>query len=196
MQCSDDVWRVWTRRSHAKSGTFGYIWDGKEFIVKKWLIAAGLGLTMAASAQAADKVAVVNMGSLFQQVAQKTGVSKTLENEFKGRASELQRMETDLQSKMQRLQRDGSTMKASDRSKLEKDVMAGRQEFSGKAQQFEQDRARRSNEERGKLVTRIQSAVKSVAADQDIDLVLDANTVAYAGSDVKDITADVLKQVK
>ncbi len=196
MQCSDDIWRVFTRQSHANRGAFGHKWDGKEFIVKKWLIAAGLGLTMAASAQAADKVAVVNMGSLFQQVAQKTGVSKTLENEFKGRASELQRMETDLQSKMQRLQRDGSTMKASDRSKLEKDVMSGRQDFSSKAQQFEQDRARRSNEERGKLVTRIQSAVKSVAADQDIDLVLDANTVAYAGSDVKDITADVLKQVK
>jgi Skp family chaperone for outer membrane proteins len=52
---------------------------------------------------------------------------QTLENEFKGRASELQRMENDLQSKMQRLQRDGSTMKASDRSKLEKDVMAQRQ---------------------------------------------------------------------
>ncbi|MDG6692854.1 hypothetical protein QCE80_15205 [Staphylococcus aureus] len=66
------------------------------------------------------------MGNLFQQVAQSTGVSKTLENEFKGRAGELQRMETDLQAKMQRLQRDGSTMKASERSKLEKDVMAGR----------------------------------------------------------------------
>jgi len=105
-------------------------------------------------------------------------------------------MESDLQSKMQRLQRDGSTMKASERSKLEKDVMAGRQEFSGKAQQFEQDRARRSNEERGKLVTRIQAAVKKVAADQDIDLVVDANTVAYTSNDVKDITADVLKQVK
>ena len=46
---------------------------------------------------------------------------KTLENEFKGRASELQGMEGDLQSKMQSLQRDGSTMKAADRSKAEKD---------------------------------------------------------------------------
>ena len=105
-------------------------------------------------------------------------------------------MENDLQSKMQRLQRDGSTMKASDRSKLEKDVMAQRQAFSQKAQAFEQDRQRRSNEERGKLVTRIQTAVKSVAADQNIDLVVDANAVAFNGSDVKDITADVLKQVK
>ena len=75
---------------------------------------------MATSAQAADKIAIVNMGNLFQQVAQKTGVSATLENEFKGRASELQGMENDLQSKMQRLQRDGSTMKSSERSKLEK----------------------------------------------------------------------------
>ena len=164
--------------------------------MKKWLVAAGLGLAMAASAQAADKIAIVNMGSLFQQVAQKTGVSSTLENEFKGRASELQGMENDLQSKMQRLQRDGSTMKASDRSKLEKDVMAQRQTFSQKAQAFEQDRERRTNEERGKLVTRIQTAVKSVAASQSIDLVVDANAVAFNSSDVKDITADVLKQVK
>ncbi len=151
---------------------------------------------MATSAQAADKIAIVNMGNLFQQVAQKTGVSATLENEFKGRASELQGMEKDLQSKMQRLQRDGSTMKASERSKLEKDVMAQRQTFSQKAQAFEQDRQRRSNEERGKLVTRIQSAVKAVAADQNIDLVVDGNAVAFNSSDVKDITADVLKQVK
>lgn len=164
--------------------------------MKKWLVAAGLGLAMAASAQAADTIAIVNMGSLFQQVAQKTGVSAKLEGEFKGRASDLQSQESDLQAKMQRLQRDGSTMKASDRTKMEKDIMAQRQAFSQKAQQFEQDRARRSNEERGKLVTRIQSAVKSVAADQKIDLVVDANTVAYNSSDVKDITADVLKQVK
>ncbi|KHE23407.1 molecular chaperone [Klebsiella variicola] len=142
---------------------------------------------MVTSAQAADKIALVNMNSLFQQVAQKTGVSNTLENEFKGRASELQRMEGDLQSKMQRLQ---SMKPGADRTKLEKDVMAQRQTFSQKAQAFEQDRARRSNEERGKLVTRIQTAVQS------IDLVVDANAVAYNSSDVKDITADVLKQVK
>lgn len=161
--------------------------------MKKWLVAAGLGLAMAASAQAADKIAIVNMGNLFQQVAQKTGVSNTLENEFKGRASELQRMEGDLQSKMQRLQ---SMKVGADRTKLEKDITSQRQTFAKKAQAFEQDRQRRTNEERGKLVTRIQTAVKSVANSQSIDLVVDANAVAFNSSDVKDITADVLKQVK
>lgn len=164
--------------------------------MKKWLMAAGLGLAMAASAQAADKIAVVNMSNLFQQVAQSSGVSKTLENEFSGRASELQNMENSLQGKMQRLQRDGSTMKAADRSKLEKEVMSDRQDFAAKAQAFDQDRARRSNEERGKLVSRIQTAVKKVASDSGVDVVLDSNSIVYSGNDVKDITADVLKQVK
>lgn len=166
--------------------------------MKKWLVAAGLGIALvtSASVQAASNIAVVNIGNVFQQVAQSSGISNTLENEFKGRASELQGLENNLQTKMQRLQRDGSTMKAAERSKLESQVMAERETFASKAQAFEQDRNRRSNEERGKLVTRIQAAVKKVADDKRYDVVLDASTVAYTGKDVPDITSDVLKQVK
>lgn len=165
--------------------------------MKKWLYAAGLGLVMASSAsvQAADKIAVVNVQSIFQQMPARDAVAKQLENEFKGRATQLQTQERDLQTKMQKLQRDGSTMKASDRSKLEKEVMAQREDFSTKAQAFEQDNRRRQAEERNKILSRIQDAVKAVASKQGYDVVIDANAVAYAGSD-KDITADVLKQVK
>jgi len=165
--------------------------------VKKWLCAASLGLAMAASAgvQAADKIAVVNVGSIFQQLPAREAVAKQLENEFKGRAAALQSQENDLQAKMQRLQRDGSTMKASDRSKLEKDVMAQREDFSNKAQAFDQDNRRRQAEERNKIVGRIQDAVKSVAAKEGYDVVLDSAATVYVGAS-KDITADVLKQVK
>lgn len=165
--------------------------------MKKWLYAAGLGLALAASAsvQAADKIAVVNIANIFQQSPQRAVVAKQLENEFKGRATDLQAQERDLQAKMQRLQRDGSTMKAADRSRLEKDVMAQREDFSGKAQAFEQDNRRRQGEERNKILSRIQDAVKAVATKQGYDIVIDANAVAYAGS-ANDITDDVLKQVK
>lgn len=165
--------------------------------MKKWLCAAGLGLAMAASVgvQAADKIAVVNISSIFQQLPAREAVAKQLENEFKGRASELQNMERDLQTKMQKLQRDGSTMKAADRAKMEKSIMAEREQFSQKAQVFEQDNRRRQMEERDKIVSRIQDAVKAVASKQGYDIVIDANAVAYVGS-TKDITADVLKQVK
>ncbi|MFP1722232.1 molecular chaperone Skp [Lonsdalea quercina] len=165
--------------------------------MKKWLCAAGLGLALAASAgvQAADKIAVVNVSSIFQQLPQRETVAKQLDSEFRGRASELQNMERGLQQKMQKLQRDGSTMKASERSKMEKDVMAQREQFSTKAQAFDQDNRRRQMEERNKILSRIQDAVKSVASKQGYDIVIDANAVAYADN-AKDITADVLKQVK
>lgn len=165
--------------------------------MKKWLCVAGLGLAMAASAgvQAADKIAIVNVSSIFQQLPARETVAKQLENEFKGHAGELQNMEYSLQTKMQRLQRDGATMKASDRSKLEKEVMTQREQFSRKAQAFEQDNRRRQMEERNKILSRIQDAVKSVASKEGYDVVIDANAIAYLSSS-KDITADVLKQVK
>ena len=85
-------------------------------------------------------------------------------------------------------------MKASDRSRMEKDIMSQREAFSTKAQAFDQDN-RRQMEERNKLLSRIQDAVKKVADSEGYDVVIDANAVAYA-SNAKDITADVLKQVK
>ncbi|QDY41054.1 molecular chaperone Skp [Candidatus Pantoea soli] len=165
--------------------------------MKKLLCAAGLGLALAVSAgvQAADKIAVVNVSSIFQQLPQRATVAKQLESEFQGRANDLQSQERDLQTKMQKLQRDGSTMKASERSRMEKDIMAQREAFSSKAQAFDQDNRRRQTEERNKLLSRIQDAVKKVADSEGYDVVIDANAVAYA-SNAKDITADVLKQVK
>ncbi|MDX7987895.1 molecular chaperone Skp [Xenorhabdus sp. 12] len=165
--------------------------------MKKVLCAAGLGMALAFSAgvQAADKIALVNVADVFQQLPAREAVAKQLDNEFKGRASELQRMESDLQTKIQKLQRDGATMKASEREKLEKDVVAKRDEFAKKAQAFENDNRRRQMEERNKILNRIQDAVKVVAGKEGYDLVLDANAAVYSASG-KDITAEVLKQVK
>ena len=165
--------------------------------MKKLLCAAGLGMAMAVSAgaQAADKIAVVNVSSIFQQLPARATVAKQLENEFKGRATELQGMERDLQTKMQRLQSQGATMKASDRSRLEKDVLTQREAFTKKAQAFDQDNRRRQAEERNKILSRIQDAVRRVADSKGYDVVIDQNAVAYSAQ-AKDITADVLKQVK
>ncbi|MCE1695109.1 OmpH family outer membrane protein, partial [Enterobacter hormaechei] len=130
--------------------------------MKKIVCAASLGMVLAFSAgvQAADKIALVNVAEVFQQLPAREAVAKQLENEFKGRATELQRMESELQTKIQKLQRDGSTMKASEREKLEKEVMAKRDDFAQKAQNFENDNRRRQMEERNKILNRIQDTVK------------------------------------
>lgn len=164
--------------------------------MKKLLCAAGLGLALATSAvNAADKIAVVNVSSIFQQLPQRATVAKQLENEFKGRATDLQTQERALQAQMQNLQRNGSTMKASERSRLEKEIMDKRQKFEGQAQAFEQDNRRRQMEERNRILDRIQTAVKKVADSKGYNVVMDSSAVAYAAN-ANDITTDVLKQVK
>lgn len=169
----------------------------KGFRVKKWLHVLGLGLVMAfsASAQASDKIAIVNIASIFQQMPAREVVTEKLEKEFKIRATDLQSQEQNLQTQIQRLRRDGSIMKASDRSKLEKDVMTQREVFSFKAQQFKQDSYRRQAEERNKILSRIQDAVIFVASKEGYDVVFDAKTIVYSNNS-KDITAEVLQQVK
>nr|WP_225639148.1 OmpH family outer membrane protein [Candidatus Profftia sp. (ex Adelges kitamiensis)] len=152
-------------------------------------------LLVSVHTEAAYKIGIVKVSSIFQQLPQRTVIAKKLETEFNDRAMDLQRQEREIQSKIQKLQRDGSTMKASDRTKMEKDIMAQRDIFFQHAQVFEQDNRRRQAEENNKLLSRIQDAVSIIAKDKGYDLVIDANAVAYTNSSY-DITAQVLKQVK
>lgn len=164
--------------------------------MKKLLCATMISVATLASqsALAADKVAVVNMSEVFQQLPQRAVAAKKLEDEFKGRAAELQSEAQQLQEKVQRLKQ-GSNIKANDRSKLEKEIVTQRNALSTKEQAYDQDNRRRQGEERDKLVTRIQDAVKVIAKKKGYDLVIDSNLAAYFTQE-KDITADVVKQVK
>ncbi|WP_457913918.1 molecular chaperone Skp [Candidatus Gillettellia adelgis] len=165
--------------------------------MKKLLCTAGFVLAIATTfcVEAGDKIAVVNISSIFQQLPARESVARQLEDEFKSRASDLQNLEHILQIKMQRLQKDGASMKGSDRSKLEKEIITQREQFSQKAQLFEQNNRRRQMEERNKILSRIQDAVKLIANKKGYDVVIDTNALAYINSS-KDITIDVLKQVK
>ena len=90
-------------------------------------------------------------------------------------------------------------MKAgSDRTKLEKSVMAQRQTFRSEKRRLLSRIAHVvPTKNAANWLTRIQTAVEiRCQPATSIDLVVDANAVAYNSSDVKDITADVLKQVK
>ena len=143
----------------------------------------------------AEKIAIVNVGEVFQNMPAREAVAKQLESEFKSRATELQNLEKDLQSRVEKLRRDGATMSTSDREKQEKELITKRDQFAEKAQKFEEDNRRRQAEERNKILSRIQDSIKSVAAKEGYDVVIDANAVAYAKDGI-DITSQVQKQVK
>lgn len=165
--------------------------------MKKLLYVLGLGVVMAGcittSVQA--KVGVVNVTEIFQKMPERDRVSKKLEAEFKGRITELQTMEKALQTSLQNLQSKGQSMKAADRTKLEKDIMASREQFATKAQAFEKDNERRQAEERNKILAKIQKAVEGIAKQEKYTVIVDANAIAFAEPST-DITAKVLSKVQ
>ncbi|VFP80313.1 OmpH family outer membrane protein [Candidatus Erwinia haradaeae] len=159
------------------------------------IISLSFVLIFSVSATASDKIAVVNISDIFQQLPELVVVTHKLEKEFKDRTIALQNMEHDLQTKIQNMQRNRSTMKASDQLQMEKDIIKKREEFNTTVRVFDQDTRRRQIEERDKIIYKIQNAVQKVSTLKGYDLVLDRGAVAYVSS-VRDITADVLKQVK
>lgn len=166
--------------------------------MNKWLYAVvglSLAITTSTATQAEYKIAIVNVPSIFQQLPARKNVAIQLENEFKRRAVELQHMEYSIKAKIERLKLDGPIMKPSDKDTLEREVISQRAQLSHQAQIFEQEKHRRQIEERNKILNRIHDAIKSVTNKEGYTLVINANAVAYAVS-FKDITADVLKQVK
>nr|WP_083835080.1 OmpH family outer membrane protein [secondary endosymbiont of Heteropsylla cubana] len=150
---------------------------------------------MPPGAHAFNKIAVVNVSTIFQKLPQRVEIAKKLEKEFEGRATELQSMERDLQINMQRLQNGSATMQSSERLSLENALIAQRENFSTKAQAFEQENRYRQTEERNKILKQIEEVVKNIAIKEGYNIVIDANAVAYAVKS-NDITDDVLKQVK
>ncbi|MGP1928502.1 MAG: OmpH family outer membrane protein [Arsenophonus sp. NC-WZS1-MAG3] len=163
--------------------------------MKKLLCAVGLCLILSVSTNAdAEKVAVINVGELFQNIAISKAVSKQLEKEFQGRDDKLQNMEKDLQAQAEKLQKNAANPNEKDLQAFE----AKRTDFLKKAQQFEQDNQRRQQEERNKILQTIKIATKAVAEKERYDLVVDVNAILYPenGSNLKNITDLVNKKVK
>jgi len=161
--------------------------------VKKIISVMGLSVALLFTgvANAETKIAIVDVVSVLQQMPQREAVSKTLDSEFEARAKVLQEEEKKANDAAQKLQKDGMTLSASEKTKLTNLIKA----FEDKAKAFSVDYRKRENEEASKLLTKIQDAVVKVAEQEKYDLILKAEAAFYA-VDAVDVTSKVLEQVK
>ncbi|MEI4269861.1 MAG: OmpH family outer membrane protein [Candidatus Dasytiphilus stammeri] len=141
-----------------------------------------------------NKFAVVNIGQIFQQLPQMEVISKNLEQEFKERASALENMAVNLDTKSHQLQ-GNSLINSQEHKELEQELILQRKAFAAKIEDFENDKHRRQWEEQNKIIKMIREAVEQVAHNDKYDVVLDSNVILYADH-LPDITEQVLKQIK
>ncbi|GLR70827.1 OmpH family outer membrane protein [Agaribacter marinus] len=149
---------------------------------------------MSVAANAAEKIAVVNMQLIIQSLPQVAAVEQAINEEFKDQRQELQKLQSDGNFMMEKLQREAATMSEDEKVKLQTQIQELSQQLQQKGQPLQQSIQRRTNEERQKLIILIRQAIASIAEAEGYDLIVDASAVSFAKPEY-DISSKILDQV-
>ena len=144
------------------------------------------------AAQAASiKIGFVDPIRLLDAAPQTKSAKDKVEREFKARDNELVNKQKKLRRDEEKLKRDGSTMSAAERKKLENSIARARRELKRDLADFREDFSLARNREMGNLQKRINDAIVKLAKDEKYDLIL-GDSIIYA-SDKIDVTDKILK---
>lgn len=150
--------------------------------------------TMSGAAKAEQKLAMVDVQQVVQALPQVAVIEQTIQAEFAEQIQEVQRLRSDGEFLLEKLQREKATMSAEQIKALEEQVNTVGQQLQQKGQPLQQNMQRRTQEERNKLFLLIQQAVTAIATEEGYDMVLNANAVPYTKPEY-DISQKVLEQV-
>ncbi|QJC29963.1 molecular chaperone [Enterobacteriaceae endosymbiont of Plateumaris sericea] len=142
-----------------------------------------------------NKIAVVNIAKIFEQIPLKKLCSKQLENDLKPQLIKLQQLQNELNLKIKKIQNQGISMIPSERIKLEKDIKNLRNILIKKVEKFKKENNKRQIEARNVILNHIQKLINIIAKKEHYNIVFDSTFILYI-KNVKDITNEVLSQDK
>ncbi|MGY2572748.1 OmpH family outer membrane protein [Vibrio sp. C8] len=169
--------------------------------MKNIMKAAGVSLLVLSSsmfanaAEAAQKVGYINTAQVFQALPQREVVLQKMKAEFEDKAAELQSIQAQAKTKIEKLKRDSSLMSQDEVEKLRIEIGQLDSTYKIKAQALDKASAQRENEEKQKLFHVIQEAVKKVAEKEGYDMIIDISAMQY-GKPEFNISEKVIKSIK
>ncbi|MCL1084878.1 MULTISPECIES: OmpH family outer membrane protein [Shewanella] len=140
----------------------------------------------------AEKIAVVDMGAVFEQLPQREQISQSLKKEFGDRMASVQKMQEEMRSLMEKQQRDGALMNDAQKTELVRKMESLKSEYQLKGKALDEDLRHRQGEEQNKLLEKVQKAINIIAEKDQYDLVLQRGAVIYVKSNA-DISSKVVE---
>ncbi|CAM2870688.1 OmpH family outer membrane protein [Shewanella loihica] len=148
-----------------------------------------LGAPIAAQA---EKIAVVDMQAVFEQLPQREEVSKTLKTEFGDRVAGVQKMQEELRGMLEKQQRDAALMSETQKTEMLRKMESLKAELQLKGKALDEDMRRRNGEEQNKLLVKVQKAISAIAEKEKYDVVLQRGAVIYV-KPTSDISSKVVE---
>ncbi len=146
-----------------------------------------MGAPLAAQA---EKLAVVDMGAVFEQLPQREQISNALKTEFGDRMAEVQKLQEDLRGLLEKQQRDAALMSEAQKTELVRKMESLKADYQLKGKALDEDLRRRQGEEQNKLLVKVQKAINTIAEKEKYDMVLQRGAVVYVKP-----TADISSKV-
>jgi outer membrane protein len=140
------------------------------------------------------KIGVVNIAKVMEEAPQAEKARETLEKEFQPREQKLIDVQKEVRGMEERLARDASIMSESERSRIERDVLAKKRDAKRDQDEFREDLQIKRGELMEKLQRELVMAIRDFAQKEKYDIVL-AEGVVFM-SDKVDVTAQVLERLK
>ena len=166
----------------------------KTFFKVVTLAVAMVSVSVANSAQAAQKIGVVFPSKIMKESPQREKIIKKLEGEFKGRYDELQELEKGIKKIETTLKRDAELMNDSDVTSLQRKGEVKMSEYKLKRKAFEEDNRRRQGEEQQKALLIVKDVIDAVAKKGGYDLILNGEQIVFA-KPALDISDVVIKEI-
>lgn len=141
-------------------------------IAATWLLAAG-------SAWAQSKVAIINLQRAVLETAEIKKASTELENKFKPRQQQMEKLQKDLQTIQQQLQTMAGKLTPQAEAELTQQGQRKQRDLQRIGEDLQADVDRERNEILSKATQRMQDVVKKLAEDKTVDVVVDVSNTIY-----------------
>ena len=147
-------------------------------------------LLMPWMAHAQGKIGFVNTDRILRDSTPAQRAQKKIEGEFQKRDQELAQMADQLKQMQNEMERSAVTMSESQRRTKEREFGDMNREFQRKQREFREDLNQRRNEELAAVVEKANRVIRKIAAQENLDIVI--QDAVYANPRI-DITDKVIK---
>ncbi len=143
----------------------------------------------------AEKIGVIDVQAVFQQLPQAAAIESGINAEFKDRIEEIQRLQTDIKYYVDKQQRENTTMGEKEKQELEGKLRSLSAEYQEKAKPLETEIRRRKAEEQNRLLGMIKQSVDKIGKDEKYDIILQNTAVVFLGDETDNLSQKVVDAV-
>lgn len=164
--------------------------------MKRLLVATCLSVAIGWGVTAVGQiVGIVDMREIFQASPQVKGINTQLEKEFSPQRTKIINLSKSLQDDVKKLQRNETVMAEKEKQDLKNRIAEKQKQLQQVQVEFQKALYTAQNKAMAEFMKKISIAVKAVAENEKVDLVVPKDTILYA-KDSKDITSSVISKLQ